>query len=249
MVIKRYSNIDFPKWSEFRQALKTLSSDGLYQDLVAIHVARTQDSDGYNQNKHNMHGSGSGSGPLGYRRFLPWHRAYLIQFERALRSIDPELSVPYWDWDADGGRMAGFANLLGLAATRDPGTQAGAQQEQCQPQWFIRPGEFRSFTEDVGEYYPFARALETGPHNGGHGWIGGDMNSMYSPRDPAFWLHHAQIDRVWSLWQTNNPGEKAALAGADARLDPWDAEFDIHNINDISALGDDSYEYVPPAVA
>lgn len=140
--------------------------------------------------------------------------------------------------------MAGFANLLGVAATRDPGTQAGAPQEPGRPQWFISPGEFKNFTEGGGDYYPFARALERRPHNSGHRWIGGDMASMASPNDPAFWLHHAQIDRIWSMWQANNPGEKAALSSAGAKLDPWDAEFDIHNINDISALGEDSYEYV-----
>jgi len=32
--------------------------------------------------------------------FLPWHRAYLLAFERVLRAAagDPGLTLPYWDW-------------------------------------------------------------------------------------------------------------------------------------------------------
>ncbi|WP_114284962.1 tyrosinase family protein [Candidatus Halocynthiibacter alkanivorans] len=247
MAIKRYSNINFPKWPEFKDALKTLISDEIYQDLVAIHAARILAPDGHMHGKHNMHGSSSG--PLGFRRFLPWHRAYLIQFERALRSIDPDLSVPYWDWNADKGKLIGFSGLMGLAETRTLGTGASIQPEPGRVPWFTSPDDFSALTNFGGNYFGFSTELETGPHNRGHVWIGGDMASMASPNDPAFWLHHAQIDRIWSMWQANNPGEKAALSGADAKLDPWDAEFDIHNINDTSDLGDDSYEYVPPTAA
>ncbi|GLF94361.1 tyrosinase family protein [Streptomyces yaizuensis] len=33
--------------------------------------------------------------------FFPWHRRYLLEFERALQRIDPSVTVPYWDWTAD----------------------------------------------------------------------------------------------------------------------------------------------------
>jgi tyrosinase len=44
---------------------------------------------------------------------------------------------------------------------------------------------------------------ETGVHLGGHYTIGGDAGSDFfnSPSDPAFWFHHAMIDRVWWIWQ------------------------------------------------
>jgi tyrosinase len=57
--------------------------------------------------------------------------------------------------------------------------------------------------------------LESGPHNGVHGAIGGsapgaDPNEwqnwglMSAPwtaaLDPIFWLHHANIDRLWTAW-------------------------------------------------
>ncbi|KAI5295770.1 hypothetical protein KEM56_005571 [Ascosphaera pollenicola] len=47
-------------------------------------------------------------------------------------------------------------------------------------------------------------------HTAGHSVIGGDPGSdLYtSPGDPAFWLHHGQIDRTWWIWQNQNPGER-----------------------------------------
>ena len=41
-----------------------------------------------------------------------------------------------------------------------------------------------------------------GLHGGGHFTIGGDPGGdvFISPSDPAFYLHHGQIDRVWAIW-------------------------------------------------
>ncbi|MHC3470349.1 tyrosinase family protein [Streptomyces sp. 7R007] len=33
--------------------------------------------------------------------FLPWHRRFLLDLERALRRVDPSVTVPYWDWTKD----------------------------------------------------------------------------------------------------------------------------------------------------
>ncbi len=48
-------------------------------------------------------------------------------------------------------------------------------------------------------------ALESSPHNLTHVYVGGDMNSMMSPLDPIFYLHHANIDRIWTEWCLENP--------------------------------------------
>ncbi len=34
----------------------------------------------------------------GWERFLPWHRAYLYEFEQNLQDFDPSVTIPYWDW-------------------------------------------------------------------------------------------------------------------------------------------------------
>ena len=36
------------------------------------------------------------------------------------------------------------------------------------------------------------------------------MAGAFSPNDPVFWLHHANVDRIWAQWQDHqlaeNPG-------------------------------------------
>ncbi|RSM02270.1 hypothetical protein CDV31_010990 [Fusarium ambrosium] len=66
---------------------------------------------------------------------------------------------------------------------------------------------------------------DIGIHGGGHYSLGGDPgNDVFtSPGDPAFYLHHAMIDRVWWIWQMLSPKErqygKAALMGTNTFLD------------------------------
>ena len=38
-------------------------------------------------------------------------------------------------------------------------------------------------------------------HNAVHVWMGAQMQTSSSPNDPAFFLHHTNIDRLWSQWQ------------------------------------------------
>jgi tyrosinase len=53
----------------------------------------------------------------------------------------------------------------------------------------------------ASDYPSFRQRLESHPHNTGHTWTGGQMSRMISPFDPLFWLHHAEVDRVWLHWQ------------------------------------------------
>lgn len=46
-------------------------------------------------------------------------------------------------------------------------------------------------------------------HNSIHGEVGGNVGHMaeldYSAFDPVFWLHHANVDRLFAIWQALNP--------------------------------------------
>jgi len=55
-------------------------------------------------------------------------------------------------------------------------------------------------------------ALESTPHNVLHGDIGGNRGLMRDPnrsaRDPIFYLHHANIDRLWKRWLAQAGGRQ-----------------------------------------
>lgn len=58
---------------------------------------------------------------------------------------------------------------------------------------------------------------ELGVHGGGHYATGGDPGRDFyvSPGDPIFWSHHANIDRVWWIWQMLDPEMRASTAVND----------------------------------
>jgi len=56
----------------------------------------------------------------------------------------------------------------------------------------------------------FRGTLETGVHLNGHLAIGGEAADPFSPtNDPAFYLLHAQIDRLWAIWQGQDLAARA----------------------------------------
>ncbi|KAL1306307.1 hypothetical protein AAFC00_004390 [Neodothiora populina] len=61
-----------------------------------------------------------------------------------------------------------------------------------------------------------------GVHGGGHFTPGaaGAMSDFYSsPADPLFYLHHAMIDRVWTIWQLLDlPKRQYAISGTSTLL-------------------------------
>lgn len=58
---------------------------------------------------------------------------------------------------------------------------------------------FRTTLEGDPNYVP----MSLGIHGGGHFMISGDpgADAFISPGDPAFYLHHGQVDRVYWIWQ------------------------------------------------
>lgn len=65
---------------------------------------------------------------------------------------------------------------------------------------------------------------DIGIHGGGHYSLGGDPGRDFftSSGDPAFYLHHGMMDRVWWMWQAQGGGRAAgpgAIAGTGTFLD------------------------------
>jgi tyrosinase len=94
--------------------------------------------------------------------------------------------------------------------------------------------------DDVAPVQAARGSLEGTPHGQVHGVVGGDSGLMSrfetAALDPIFWLHHANIDRLWEVW--------IKLYGADALPDggPWLATkfpyFDIDGTKKELAIGD-----------
>ncbi|XVE49037.1 hypothetical protein DITRI_Ditri01bG0049800 [Diplodiscus trichospermus] len=67
----------------------------------------------------------------------------------------------------------------------------------------------------TGEYCDSPGTLELSPHNTMHMWIGSDsrpgredMGRFYSAaRDPIFYAHHSNIDRLWESWREINKNQ------------------------------------------
>lgn len=152
--------------------------------------------------------------------FLSWHRMYLYFFERILRakSGNPNLTLPYWDYQTNGAIPidyrfpANAANALynasrALAINNPSLTNPGTLPSAIS----IR---INSALTNI-DYYTFQSALEN-PHGGVHVSVGGDMSDVRrAALDPVFWLHHANIDRLWEAW----------LSKCGSRANPKDATW------------------------
>lgn len=68
-----------------------------------------------------------------------------------------------------------------------------------------RPTNVSALVGDCEDIACFNRVLDTSPkgiHGAGHFVMGPvAMDVFSSPNDPAFWLHHANVDRLWAIWQ------------------------------------------------
>lgn len=94
----------------------------------------------------------------------------------------------------------------------------------------VAPGNAWPSVYDAAPFHPaqftpalldaaFRKYLEVLLHDGVHGWIGGAWDFVgTTPRngghmtfvpvavnEPAFWLHHCMVDRLWAIWQRKSP--------------------------------------------
>jgi tyrosinase len=195
----------------------------IYGNIVAIH----------SDMNHDMHAMPmppiDPTGSIGQQRFLPWHRVYLYVLEQRLRQIHPDVTIPYWDWTKPGEQhIPGW--LIGLTPTvlippPGPGTVTVTRHPGTQAQL---AGDVAGIggVEAATTYTNFATGLED-IHNPVHRWVGGATGTMTfldrSPADPIFWMHHANIDRLWSKWQQSQQGQgkNPTLAAPHDVMDPW----------------------------
>ena len=156
--------------------------------------------------------------------FLPWHRLMLNQFEGVIREVlhDEEFSLPYWN------PVTGNPDDLVVPAVfRVPGSTLyngtrwfwvnnGERIDTLYRDWITLDALNEKFyidspTGSLG----FNPRLDQNPHFFTHFALGGDMAEFSTVGgDPMFYLHHANIDRLWESWNrlgNTNPTEPEFL--------------------------------------
>lgn len=223
---KDEANMTANEQQRFLNAIGTLIDNGTFGQFVQNHAGPAGDFEFRN---HFF------ASPFGEMRFLSWHRAYLINLERALRALDPSVFIPYWrwtvnrripNWVSNFTPSVGMPNGTNFAVDRDPAAWPLPTQDQVDSE--LRNSTFAAFT----------RALERGSHGAVHVWVGGTM------RDPAaassdilFWLHHCEIDRLWDVWQRTNTGGPT-LPANERTMDPY-----AETGEQVALVGDLGYAY------
>jgi hypothetical protein len=170
--------------------------------------------------------------------FFSWHRMYLYFFERILRAAsgDPNLALPYWNWNDPTQRALPQAfqtttnNPLYIPPPGRPqGVDNGTYQLSNGTVDFSVAFTYTNFDSPTGSGLSFGGQiatptqfnsphgeLESQPHDVVHGSLGGLMGDPdTAAEDPIFWLHHANIDRLWNRW----------IAQGSGRQDPTDAAW------------------------
>ncbi len=86
---------------------------------------------------------------------------------------------------------------------------------------------FRQYIEgfnlEENRFSPICITAGCKMHGLGHLYIGGDMTSLGPPNDPVFFLHHANVDRLWAEWQDRNRRSSEAVGdyGNPGYPDAW----------------------------
>ncbi len=168
--------------------------------------------------------------PHGNWYFLPWHRAYLLYFERICRkySGNADFALPYWNWtmsptvpsvfwDGSSGSCAAPCPPGTLSSPTNPlfDCSRGIGPSDAVDSEFVGASIMESILNEpnfflfassqaVGQRDPAGYGLLEGtPHNNVHGFISGYMGAYCSPIDPVFWTHHCMIDNCWVEWNIN----------------------------------------------
>ncbi|VTR96027.1 polyphenol oxidase : Tyrosinase, putative OS=Acaryochloris marina (strain MBIC 11017) GN=AM1_B0356 PE=4 SV=1: Tyrosinase: Tyrosinase: PPO1_KFDV [Gemmata massiliana] len=211
--------------------------------------------------------------PHGNWFFLPWHRAYIHAFEQHARTICKDFTLPYWDWTARPDFPKRFLEMGNLKrATRvDANLKRPARADVVGQNALDLAFSTQLFTVFGGRPNPKdpkdlrydrgAGVLEIGPHGGIHLYVGqnlgkqgrpGDMFTDLAPLDPIFWVHHANVDRLWAEWCYERGRPPKSKTWPDIQKGDWATkrlEFTInkkdynYHVSDCLSTFDMGYTY------
>jgi len=200
---------------------------------------------------------------------LPWHRAYLLYFEKAIQDQSPpntKVALPWWDWTSARSHATGVpkafstASVSGqpnplfrariVAPTANPPINRTTRRFPGDPSQLPTSNQINTLL-DLSQFSDFTNQLE-GFHDFIHGWtggnngtIGGDMGSVGTAAwDPIFWSHHCMIDRLWYRWQLKHGVNNISPSLLPMVLEPFGKT--VESVLSIHSLG---YEYAVASIS
>jgi tyrosinase len=132
--------------------------------------------------------------------FFAWHRGYLYYLEQQMRTMlnDQTFTIPYWDYYKYPTMPSEFTDT----ASGNPLFVPGRLNNNVYAALTMAPFNPNIVNFQRGASNAFEPIFESAPHDPVHNIIGGYMADMVSPTDPIFYLHHANVDRMWHAWMS-----------------------------------------------
>ena len=223
---KDQANMTDDERQRFRNAITTLIDNETFGQFVQDHAGP---SGNFEFRNHVF------AGTFGAMRFLPWHRAYLVNLERRLRQIDPVLFIPYWRWTVNRAIPDWLSDFM--PPVRMPDGSLLQVQRNVQP--FQLPTTAQVNLELANPTFAtFSPAIEGGSHGQVHMWVRGNMgDAVIASSDVLFWLHHCEIDRLWDVWQRTH-SDGPSLPVSERIMDPY-----AESVEQVMNVADLDYTY------
>ena len=216
-VRKNQKDLNPQEWQTFIDAINQthgVSAAPLaYRSFVQVHEA-AMSAAGMAWSVHTMPGMGVG------RNFLAWHRQYLVQFEKRLQVVHPTITLPYWDWIVQPTipqPLSDPALLTSWSVTRDWHPEFMPHAADLAP--VLAKSSFRPFQTALERLHGSVHIAVGGPSSDPQQM--GTMATAHSPADPVFWLHHANIDRLWAQWEAAHANAAPPNAGEVLQPTQW----------------------------
>ncbi|HYH16428.1 MAG TPA: tyrosinase family protein [Flavisolibacter sp.] len=163
----------------------------------------------------------------GTRFFFSWHRMYIYFFERIVRakSGNPSFTMPYWDYQTNPVLPPAFRDNTPGNPLYDSTRYASINGGGALPS-SISTSINNALNNVLFDDY---QTRIEGPHGAVHNAIGGNMRLIRaSGKDPIFYLHHTNIDRLWDVWLWRCGG-RATPTASDATW--WNQRFTFFDEN------------------
>lgn len=201
--------------------------------------------------------------------FLPWHRMFVLYLEQIVRQVSGRMdfTLPYWNYTSYDPAKRGilplqfrmpadpvFASLYRADRTSLANSGQPIHKYQAGDAMDISTAMAKQSYSSVGTVQGFCRAIDSGIHGRIHVLTGTSKNMgavPYAGRDPLFWVHHSNIDRLWASWNLNggaNPATGTWLNKAFVFVDGTGQRVSgqLKDFFDTSLLGYGYDRYVGP---